>query len=58
MNETKEGNYFSSENRVTLIHIELLVTQGKREIWRTSPRARSVVPLPGLPGLPGDPARG
>ncbi len=49
VDEKKADNYFSSENRLTLIHIDLLVTQGKREIWRTSPRARSVVPLPGLP---------
>ena len=49
VDEKQEDRYFSSENRLTVIHIDLLVTQGQREIWRTSPRARSVVPLPGLP---------
>jgi hypothetical protein len=49
VSETKEGNYLSSENRLTLIHAELTVTSGARQIWQTTPRARSVVPLPGLP---------
>jgi hypothetical protein len=49
VNEIKEGNYLSSENRLTLIHAELTLTVGDRQIWQTTPRARSVVPLPGLP---------
>ena len=49
VNETKEGTYMSSENRMTLIHIELTVNHGDRLIWHTTPRARSVEPLPHLP---------
>jgi hypothetical protein len=49
VSETKEGNYLSSENRLTLIHCELTVTAGDRRIWQSTPRSRSVVPLPGLP---------
>jgi len=49
VNETKEGNYLSSENRLTLIHTELTVSSGSRQIWQTTPRSRSVVPLPDLP---------
>jgi hypothetical protein len=48
VSETKEGNYLSSENRLTLIHCELTVTSGGRRIWQTTPRSRSTVPLPGL----------
>ena len=49
VSETKEGNYLSSENRLTLIHCELSVSAGGRRIWQTTPRSRSTVPLPGLP---------
>ncbi len=49
VNEIQEGNYLSSENRLTLIHAELTLTLGERQIWQTTPRARSAVPLPGLP---------
>jgi hypothetical protein len=49
VNEIQEGNYLSSENRLTLIHAELMLTQGDRLVWQTTPRARSGVPLPGLP---------
>ncbi len=54
VNETKEGNYMSSENRMTLIHIDLTVNHGDRLIWHTTPRARSVEPLPALAGVSGD----
>ncbi len=49
VDERKEGNYLSSQNRLTLIHIELAVTLGQRQIWQTTPRARSECPLPDLP---------
>ncbi len=49
VDERKEGNYMSSQNRLTLIHIELTVTLGQRQIWQTTPRARSESPLPDLP---------
>ena len=56
--EIQEGNYLSSENRLTLIHAELTLTSGDRQIWQTTPRARSAVPLAGSAGLPGQPDRG
>jgi hypothetical protein len=49
VDERKEGNYMSSQNRLTLIHIELTVTLGQQQIWQTTPRARSESPLPDLP---------
>jgi hypothetical protein len=47
--ETQEGNYLSSQNRLTLIHAELALIAGDQEIWKVTPRARSEVPLPKLP---------
>jgi hypothetical protein len=47
--EIQEGNYLSSQNRLTLIHAELTLTSGDRRIWFSTPRARSAVPLPDLP---------
>ena len=47
--ETQEGNYLSSQNRLTLIHAELALIAGEEEIWKVTPRARSEVPLPKLP---------
>ena len=50
------GQLPSSQNRLTLIHAELTLTSGDRQIWQTTPRARSAVPAAGLAGLPGEPA--
>ncbi len=47
--EFQEGNYLSSENRLTLIHAVLTITSGATQVWQTTPRARSSVPVPGLP---------
>ena len=47
--EIQEGTYLSSQNRLTLIHAELALTSGKRQLWQSTPRARSAEPLPNLP---------
>ena len=44
--ETKEGSYMSSENRLTLIHIELTVAQGDHLIWHTTPPAAALSRYP------------
>jgi hypothetical protein len=47
--EIQEGTYLSSQNRLTLIHAELTLTSGDRQLWQTTPQARSAEPLPNLP---------
>ncbi|CEF48394.1 unnamed protein product [uncultured bacterium] len=47
--ETQEGNYLSSENRLTRIEAALSLTSNGEIIWQTKPTARSEVPLPKLP---------
>jgi len=47
--ETQDGQYLSSPNRLTLIHAELSLISGDQVIWRTTPQVRSAVPLPKLP---------
>jgi hypothetical protein len=49
LNERLEGNYMSTQNRLTRIdaHLELLF-QG-REVWQATPTVRTAVPLPNLP---------
>ena len=49
VNEKQEGNYMSSENRLTRIDAHLTLTFRGKEIWQTTPTARTVVPLPNLP---------
>jgi hypothetical protein len=49
VSERLEGNYFATENRLTLIVARLTLTRGGDEIWKTEPRARTTVPLPKLP---------
>jgi hypothetical protein len=49
VSEQLEGNYLSTENRLTLIEARLTLTSPGTQIWRTTPRARSTVPLPKLP---------
>jgi hypothetical protein len=49
VSERREGNYLSTENRLTRIESHLKLTAGPRIVWETMPSARSSVPLPGLP---------
>lgn len=49
--EQLEGNYLSSPNRLTRIVAHLTLSCGNDEKWRTSPTARSTVPLPKLSAL-------
>jgi hypothetical protein len=49
INERLEGNYLSSENRLTQVDAHLTLAYRGTEIWRTTPTARTMVPLPGLP---------
>jgi hypothetical protein len=49
VSERREGNYLSSENRLTRIDSHLTLTAGARVVWETMPAARTIVPLPGLP---------
>jgi hypothetical protein len=49
VSERREGNYLSSENRLTRIESRLTLTTGDRLVWETMPTARTTVPLPGLP---------
>jgi hypothetical protein len=49
VSEQQEGNYPSTQSRVTLIRIELLLTAQGAPKWRSSPGARSRAPLPNLP---------
>jgi hypothetical protein len=49
VDETQDGQYLSSPNRLTLIHAELTLTSGDEVIWRSTPQVRSAVPLPKLP---------
>ena len=49
MDESQDGQYLSSPNRLTLIHAELTLSAGDEQIWRTTPQVRSAVPLPKLP---------
>ena len=47
--EQHEGNYLSSENRLTRIDARLKLFKNGIEIWNTTPTARTKVPLPNLP---------
>ncbi len=49
--EQLEGSYLSSANRLTRIIANLTLTAGGAVKWRTSPTARSAVPLPKLSAL-------
>ena len=49
VSERQEGNYLSSQNRLTRIEAELTLTSRGEVIWQTKPTARSKVPLPNLP---------
>jgi hypothetical protein len=49
LNERLEGNYMSSENRLTRIDAQLRLLHRGQEIWQSTPTARTSVPLPNLP---------
>jgi hypothetical protein len=49
VSERREGNYLSTENRLTRIESDLTLTAAQRTVWHTMPTARSTVPVPGLP---------
>jgi hypothetical protein len=49
VDEMHEGNYMSSENRLTRIYAHLALHLRGKEIWQTTPTARTEVPLPNLP---------
>ena len=51
VSERLEGNYLSSENRLTRIEARLTFTSRNSVIWQTFPTARTNVPLPRLAGL-------
>jgi hypothetical protein len=49
LNEKLEGNYMSTENRLTRISAHLILSFRGRETWQATPTARTAVPLPNLP---------
>jgi hypothetical protein len=51
VSERFEDNYLSSENRLTRIEVQLILTgsSSHQVVWRTKPTARTTVPLPRLP---------
>jgi hypothetical protein len=49
VSEQLEGAYLSSQSRLTLIRIHLILTAQGDQKWQTFPGARSRVPLPKLP---------
>lgn len=49
LNEKLEGNYMSTDNRLTRIDAHLVLSFKGREVWQTTPTARTTVPLPNLP---------
>jgi hypothetical protein len=49
VSEQQEGNYLSSENRLSRIEATVTLSSTGGLIWQTKPTARSQVPLPKLP---------
>lgn len=49
VDERLEGNYMASENRLTRIDASLTLYRRGKQIWTTTPTARTMVPLPRLP---------
>jgi hypothetical protein len=47
--EKREGNYLSTENRLTRIEARLRLSSRGEPVWQTMPTSRSSVPLPHLP---------
>jgi hypothetical protein len=48
VSEIQEGNYLSSQNRLTRIEAGLTLSSRGAVVWRTNPTVRSEVPLPKL----------
>lgn len=46
--ETLAATYLDSQNRLTRVEAHLTLTHQGREIWKTSPSARTNVPAPGM----------
>lgn len=46
--EHQEGTYLDSQNRLTRVEAHLSLTDQGREVWKTSPSARTNVPAPGM----------
>jgi len=51
IHERQEGNYLSTQNRLTRIEARVVFSRGGTEIWMSSPNARTRVPLPSLPSF-------
>ena len=49
VSEMQEGNYLSSQNRLTRIEAGLTLSSRGKIVWQTTPTVRSEVPLPKLP---------
>jgi hypothetical protein len=49
VSERREGNYLSSQNRLTWIEAHLVLASARKQVWETMPRGATKVPLPGLP---------
>jgi hypothetical protein len=49
VSERREGNYLSTENRLTRIEARLTLSTSRKLVWQTIPTARTIVPLPNLP---------
>ncbi|QEH33490.1 hypothetical protein OJF2_19920 [Aquisphaera giovannonii] len=47
--ESREGNYLSSQNRLTRIYARVRLYRQGREAWQATPTARTTVPLTKLP---------
>lgn len=46
--EHREGSYLDTQNRLTRVEAQLALSRRGREIWRTTPNARTSVPARGL----------
>ncbi|MDG3005673.1 hypothetical protein [Paludisphaera mucosa] len=47
--ESQEGTYLGTQNRLSRIEVQLALHDRGREIFKTTPHARTIVPVPGLP---------
>jgi hypothetical protein len=51
LHEHQEGNYLSTQNRLTRIEARVVFSRLGVEIWKTSPNAKTKVPLPSFPSF-------
>lgn len=51
IHERREGTYMATQNRLTRIEADVALSHLGREIWRSTPSARTAVPLPRLPSF-------